>query len=62
MDRSLGHLRFALDHFSPSSLADLALTGPRLRSRLETADGPLAYPPLPRAGVYERDSGGSAWR
>ncbi|KAJ8295018.1 Sorting nexin lst-4 [Rhodotorula toruloides] len=61
-EQALDHLRFALDHFSPASLADLALTGPRLRSRLDTADGPLAYPPLPRACVYERNLGSSAWR
>ncbi|GEM07467.1 sh3px3 protein [Rhodotorula toruloides] len=57
-EKSLEHLRFALDRFSPSSLANLAFTGRRLRSPLDRDEEPLPYPPLPRAGVYERGLGG----
>ncbi|GAA5914937.1 hypothetical protein JCM8208_000775 [Rhodotorula glutinis] len=53
-EQALAHLSYAASQFSPSSLADLALTGPRLRSRLETRDAPHKYPPLPVAGVYGR--------
>ncbi|GAA5861055.1 hypothetical protein JCM8547_008020 [Rhodosporidiobolus lusitaniae] len=47
-EQSLSHLRYARDHFSPSSFPSLALTGPRLRSTLEARAMPVVYPPLPQ--------------
>ncbi|GAA5850151.1 hypothetical protein JCM9279_003545 [Rhodotorula babjevae] len=53
-EQALAHLSYAASQFSRSGLADLALTGPRLRSTLEVRDSPRKYPPLPVAGVYGR--------
>ncbi|TNY23505.1 hypothetical protein DMC30DRAFT_347374 [Rhodotorula diobovata] len=58
-EQVLALLSTARAHFDPSALADLALTGPRLRSALEAQVGPRVYPPLPAAGVYRR-AGASA--
>ncbi|KPV75362.1 uncharacterized protein RHOBADRAFT_53347 [Rhodotorula graminis WP1] len=51
-EQALAHLSYAASHFLPESLADLALTGPRLRSRLEARATPRKYSPLLVAGVY----------
>ncbi|BGP15849.1 hypothetical protein JCM10213v2_003838 [Rhodosporidiobolus nylandii] len=45
---TLDHLRYARDHFAPAAYPSLALTGPRLRSTLETRTSPPVYPPLPQ--------------
>ncbi|GAA5970913.1 hypothetical protein JCM11641_004506 [Rhodosporidiobolus odoratus] len=59
-EQTLDHLRYALDHFSPTSFPSLAVTGPRLRSSLKACSTPRTYPPLsqPTASVV---SGGLGW-
>ncbi|GAA5997834.1 uncharacterized protein JCM10292_006845 [Rhodotorula paludigena] len=58
-EQTLACLIDALQHFDPSSLSSLALTGPRLRSPLEALPQPVAFPPLPSAGVYGRMTNGA---
>ncbi|GAA5906105.1 hypothetical protein JCM6882_003560 [Rhodosporidiobolus microsporus] len=47
-EQTLAHLRYARDHFSPTSYPSLALTGPRLRSPLEAFSSTPVYPLLPQ--------------
>ncbi|KAM0750497.1 hypothetical protein T439DRAFT_357117 [Meredithblackwellia eburnea MCA 4105] len=55
-EQALEKLQFSRSHFSPESFHSLALTGPRLRSRLERPP-PTSAPPLPQPSTYGTPAG-----